>query len=113
MPGRAAGQDGDVPLFHHLVAEVSSAVPRGNHSHHRPQARHDPPAQTVLHLRRPQAPEEPHLCNHSFPQVGLGALRTVREGIFTFPPADATARIRREAASGSQLTGAEHGRQPK
>lgn len=82
VPGRAAGPDGDVPLLHHFVAEVSSAVPRGDHSHHRPEARHDPPAQTVLHLRRPQAPEEPHLCHHSLPQVGLGALRTVREGIF-------------------------------
>lgn len=99
MPGRAAGQDGDVPLFHHIVAEVSSPVPRGNHPHHHPEARHDPPAQTVLHLCGPQAAEKPQLCNHSVPQVdseALNASSTVQEGILTIPPTDATARHKQQ-----------------
>lgn len=67
LPGRTAGQDGDVPLFHHFVAELSSSVPSRNCSHCDSQTRHDFAAQTLLHLRRPQAAEISLLC--TAPQV--------------------------------------------
>lgn len=75
VSGRAAGPDGDVPLFHHFAAEVSSPVPSGIHSHRGPEAGHDPPTQTVLHLCGSQAAQEPQLCGHSFQQVGSKALK--------------------------------------
>lgn len=58
MPGRTAGQDGDVPLFYHFVTKVSSPVPSRNRSHRHSQTWHDPAAQTVLHLCRPEAAEK-------------------------------------------------------
>lgn len=108
MSRRAAGQDGDVPLFHHSAAEVPPPVPSGNHSHCGPKAGHDSPTQSVLHLRGPQAAQGPRLCRISVPQVGSKAAHAssaVRDRLFfffsTIPPADATARRRRVASLGT------------
>lgn len=58
VPGGAARPHGDVPLFHHSAAEVPPSLPPGNRPHSHSQTRHDPAAQTLLHLRSPQAAEE-------------------------------------------------------
>lgn len=70
MSGRTAGQDGDVPLFHHFDAEVSSAVPSRIRSLCHSQTRHDFTAQTLLHLCCPQAAEKFLLWRHYLSQVG-------------------------------------------
>lgn len=57
LPGWTAGQNGDVPLFHHVDAEVSSSVPSRNCPNCDSQTRHDLTAQALLHLCDPQATE--------------------------------------------------------
>lgn len=73
MPGRTASQDGDVPLFYHFVAEVSSSVPSRIHSHCHSQTGHDLTAQTLLHLCCQKAAEKSLLWRHSLTQVGMQA----------------------------------------
>lgn len=69
VSGGAAGPDGDVPLFHHFAAEVSPSFPTGNRPHCHSQTWHDPAAQTILHLRSPQAAKESLFGSYFLSQV--------------------------------------------